>query len=170
MLSVLTGSPYSGKTTIIETLPALGFATVAEVAIDLIKKREALGEVHQPSRDRTTFQLAVMRRQVDHYLRLADRRTFFDRGIPDGIGYFIADGLPVPDALLRASAAHRYQRVFFLEALEWPSADRWREENPESQRKIEQGIREAYTRLGYRMIPIPALGVRDRRELILSYL
>lgn len=170
MLSVLTGSPYSGKTTVIETLAALGFVTAEEVAIALIKRREALNEVHQPSRDRTSFQLAVMRRQVEQYSRLANCRAFFDRGLPDGIGYFLADGLDVPDALLRASAACRYDRVFFLEALEWPSSDRWREENPEYQRKIEQGIQNAYRQLGYRMIRIPVLSVRDRRELILSYL
>ena len=170
MLSVLTGSPYSGKTTVIETLAALGFSTAEEVSIALIKKREALNEVHQPSRDRKTFQLAVMRRQVEQYLRFAHRRTFFDRGLPDGIGYFLADGLEAPDTLLRASAVHRYDRVFFLDALEWPTADRWREENPEYQRKIEDGIREAYRWLGYRMIRIPVLGVRHRRELILSYL
>lgn len=169
MLSVITGGPYSGKTTTIETLAAVGYPTATEVAIEIIRKRQERGEAFVPSGDRRAFQLAVMRRQLEQYAALRYRRAFFDRGIPDGIGYFLADELEPPPALVRAARECRYDRVFVLEPLGWPEDDRWREENPASQRKIHTSLAAAYRELDYRAIPVPVLGVRDRRDLILSF-
>ena len=169
MLSVITGGPYSGKTTTIETLSAVGYRTASEAAIEIIRKRQERNEVYAPSRDRRAFQLAAMRRQIEQYAALRYRRAFFDRGIPDGIGYFLADGLDAPPALVRAARDYRYDRVLVLAPLGWPEDDRWREENPASQQKIHASIAEAYREHGYRVIPIPVLGVRDRRDLILSF-
>ena len=170
MLSVITGGPYSGKTTTIHSLAAFGYRTASEVAIEIIRKRQARNEVFQPSRDRQAFQMTVMRKQIEQYVRLRNRTAFFDRGIPDGMGYFIADGLAVPPALPRAARDYRYDRVFVLAPLSWPEDDRWREESPESQQKIHAGIEEAYREQGYKTIPVPLLDVRDRRDLILSYI
>ena len=170
MLGVITGGPYSGKTTVVDVLARCGYRTAPEAAIEIIHKRASLGENYQPSRDRRAFQLTVMREQVEQYIRFRHYDTFFDRGVPDGIGYFLADRLPVPGAVLQAARQCRYDRVFLLDRLPWPEQDRWREEGPKTQREIHEGIVEAYRSQGYRVIPIPVLGVRDRRDLILSYL
>lgn len=91
---VITGGPSSGKTTLLERLHDLGYNTVPEAARVLIDEYEAKGI---PAKDLRKDERLFQQRVLQMKLKIEeetprDRVVFFDRGVPDSIGYFLAYG------------------------------------------------------------------------------
>src|SRR6185436_10389259 len=97
---VITGPPGSGKTPIVDELVASGFTGVAEPAREVIAEQRALGGDGVWDRDPQLFLNLMLSRAVADFRKLhaglKPRRhelVFFDRGIPDLIGYAELFGL-----------------------------------------------------------------------------
>jgi predicted ATPase len=97
-------------------------------------------------------------------------RCFFDRGLPDLIGYLSHDGHRAPDAW-RAATRHYAPLVFF--------APPWREiyvndaERPQpfaEAQDLSAHIRRAYLGCGFHLVELVAGTVRDRLEQVLACL
>lgn len=102
---VITGGPGSGKTTLIEALAATGLATAAEAGRQvIIEERQSSGRA-LPWVDPRAFAEAMLVRDVDSYAAWRDATgpVFFDRGIPDVIGYLRLESVLVPPAMLHAA-------------------------------------------------------------------
>src|SRR6476619_2735100 len=113
---VITGPPGSGKTPIV----ASGFTGVAEPAREVIAEQRALGGDGVWDRNPQLFLTLMLSRAVADFLQMsgAPGPVFFDRGIPDLIGYAELFGLDAA-AAAKAAAAHRYHDpVFVLPS--WP--------------------------------------------------
>src|SRR5262249_12609421 len=116
---VITGGPSSGKSTTIDTLARLGFATVPEAALAIIDEGLAQGLSLQEIRgDEEAWQAKVLERMLANEAA-ADPAvtTFFDRGTHDGVAYFRAKGLPLPDVWQTVAGTKPYGTVFLLEPL-----------------------------------------------------
>ncbi len=113
---VVTGGPGAGKSTLIDALEMAGFARSTEAGRAIIKDQVAIGGRALPWDDRALFSELQLAWEMRSY-RMAKSHTgpvFFDRGVPDIVGYLRVVGLPVPAHLYRAAEHFRYHRRVFI--------------------------------------------------------
>ena len=167
---VITGAPCSGKTAVIDELAWRGYRVIHEVARAYIDGQLENGlRLDQIRADELLFERHILHEKVRIESALADKETiFFDRGIPDSIAYFKLAGLDFAEPF-SMSRLVRYKRVFFFERLGFLK-DNVRSEDEDKAAKLHFLIEESYRKLGYDMVPVPVLPVRDRADLVLKHL
>src|SRR5690349_509394 len=86
---VLTGSPGSGKTPILRQLVQRGFLGVDEPAREILAEQRASGGDGVFDKNPQLFCDLMLERAIAGYQRTggAGQPAFFDRGIPDMVGY-----------------------------------------------------------------------------------
>ncbi len=121
-LFILSGGPGSGKTTVLAELARLGYQTSSEVAREIIQEQMPSSGSALPWKDREAYTRLMLERSIASYLEhtSASGPVFFDRGIPDTLGYARLIGLPEQDFIEEACRRHRYASIVFL-------APPWRE-------------------------------------------
>ena len=169
---VLTGGPGSGKTTLIEALHRCGYARSIEAGRGVIQDQVAIDGPALPWKNPVLFAELMLSWELRSY-RLAEGSTgavFFDRGVPDIVGYLRLVGVPVPEHVRKAAETFRYNRRAFI-------APPWREIfQPDDERKQDfdesvrtyQSILTTYTEYGYELIEIPRISVEERVRFILD--
>ncbi len=178
-LVVITGGPGSGKTSLVDYLASLGYATVPEAGIQIIDERnQALGvpgQIAWRKRHPRLFQWLIIERQValDNACRLLPGQVgFCDRGRPDALAYAKLSGIELDDDLRALVLGQSYLRVFLLDTFsrfeERPATGR----TSDRQRslRIRQLLEETYRSLGYTPVPVPELSIEERARLVLSEL
>jgi predicted ATPase len=165
---VIAGGPGSGKSTLLGALAASGELCYEESSRILIREQLAHGGRLVPWGDLREFAHECserMRAQLSASAR--NRRCFFDRGLPDLIGYLSHGGHGVPDGWRAASRAYA-SSVFF--------APPWRDifvndpERPQSfaeAQSLSAHIRRAYLDCGFRLIELVQGSVLDRLRQVL---
>ena len=166
-LFVITGAPGSGKTPIVRELMALGFKGVDEPAREVLAQQRAIGGGSVYDRDRRLFCDLMLSRAIADFDRMGAAQTpvFFDRGIPDQIGYAELFGLDTSMAE-SAAAVHRYNDVVFA-LPSWPEiyvTDSERTMTFESAQAFGERVRNVYEDLGYTVVVVPrdTIGARAR--------
>lgn len=171
---VLTGPPGSGKTSLISALEAEGFSVLHEISREIIaREKERDGDL-LPWKDHEAFHWEVVKgrkQQLNEALALKGP-VFLDRGVPDGFGYLMAEGLVLAeDTLTSLKGLPYHNQVFFTppwEAIFTKDAQRW--EDFERAEAIHRGLVEIYQRLGFEIHELPFVSVQERMEHILSVL
>lgn len=171
---VLTGGPGSGKTTLLEALAAAGHATSPEAGRAIIRRQQAIDGEALPWKDRTLFAELMLDRELEAHARAegADGPVFFDRGVPDVIGYLTLCGLPVPAHMERAAQDIRYERRVFIAPV-WPEIfgqDAERKQDLDEARRTFDAMAETYPRFGYELIELPQAPVPERLNFVLKSL
>ena len=96
--------------------------------------------------------------------------VFFDRGVPDTIGYLRLCGLPAPDHVTSAARKFRYaQRVFV--APPWPeifTRDEERRQTLDEAERTFRSVTGVYAELGYELTPLPLAPVQERMRFVLD--
>jgi predicted ATPase len=168
---VIAGGPGSGKSTLLQALAESGEICYEESSRVLIREQLAQAGRLVPWGDLSAFAQECserMRAQLTDSAR--HRRCFFDRGLPDLIGYLSHGGRSAPDAWRAASRA--YASVVFF-------APSWREifvndaERPQSfveAQELSAHIRRAYEECGFQLVELVKSSVADRRRQVLDYL
>lgn len=169
---VLTGGPGAGKTTLIETLASMGYATTPEAGRGIIRDQVAIGGSALPWADRALYaELMLSWDMRSHALARRQRGpVFFDRGIPDVKGYLVLCGLPVPAHVQRAVETIRYAPMVFLlppwREIFGQDAER-RQSFDEAERTCEM-MRQTYRAAGYRIVAVPRAPVTERAAFVLN--
>jgi predicted ATPase len=172
-LVVITGPPGSGKTPIVRELVALGFTGVAEPAREVIAEQRASGGDGVYDKDPRLFWSLMLSRAVADLERMrnADGPVFFDRGIPDLIGYAQLFELDA-SAATSAAATYRYHDVVFA-LPSWPDiyvTDSERKMTFESAEAFGEHVHDVYVELGYTVVAVPRDTVVARARFILDTL
>lgn len=166
---VIAGGPGSGKSTLLSALAAAGEICYQEASRVLIREQLACAGSLLPWGDMWGFaqECSVrMREQLADSARHA--RCFFDRGLPDLIGYLSDGGRSAPDDWRAAS--RDYAPVVFF-------APPWREifvndaERPQSfadAQELSSHIRRAYHDCGFRLVELAESSVGARVEQVLK--
>ena len=171
-LFVITGGPGSGKSTLIDALQRLGYTRSIEAGRAIIRQQMAIGGSALPWLDRAAFAELMLSWEMRSYAMLKEERgpTFFDRGIPDVIGYLELIGLPVLPPMLRAAELHRYNSRVFI-APPWPeifSNDQERRQDFDEAIRTYEAVRRVYSRLGYDLIELPRATIEARIRFVLD--
>ena len=171
---VLTGGPGSGKTTLLEALATAGHATSPEAGRAIIRRQQAIDGEALPWKDRALFAELMLDRELEAHARAesADGPVFFDRGVPDVVGYLTLCGLPVPAHVERAAQDIRYDRRVFIAPV-WPEIfgqDAERKQDLDEARRTFDAMAETYPRFGYELIELPRAPVAERLDFVLTTL
>jgi predicted ATPase len=160
---VIAGGPGSGKSTLMRALSASGEICYAEISRQLIREQHACGGRLLPWGDLRAFALECAARMLDELRSSSPRsRCFFDRGLPDLIGYLRHGDQTAPPSWRQAS--HAYARTVFF-------APPWREifiQDPERPQTFAEAcalgahIRQAYLDCGFTIIELVLSSVADR--------
>ncbi|MGW8706493.1 AAA family ATPase [Brevundimonas sp. NPDC055814] len=171
---VLTGGPGSGKTTLLEALAAAGHATSPEAGRAIIRRQQAIDGEALPWKDRALFAELMLDRELEAHTGAEDAAgpVFFDRGVPDVVGYLTLCGLPVPAHVERAAQDIRYDRRVFIAPV-WPEIfgqDAERKQDLDEARRTFEAMAETYPRFGYELIVLPQAPVAERLAFVLKTL
>ncbi|MFF5247186.1 AAA family ATPase [Streptosporangium sp. NPDC000095] len=102
----------------------------------------------------------------------AETSVFFDRGIPDIIGYLLLEGRPVPAHLHTAARTFRYHPRVFI-APPWPEIYRQDAERKQSLAEAErthESMVTTYTEYGYELVRLPRVPVKERARYVTDHL
>lgn len=173
-LYIISGGPGSGKSTLLKALAQHGFSCMPEAGRAIIQHQLSIGGTALPWADRSLFAELMLSWDIRSYNEaLAQQHpVFFDRGIPDVIGYLRLIGLPVPPHMEKAAFTFRYHRRVFL-APPWPeifTQDKERKQSLEEAEATYNSMVKVYSELDYELHIIPTGPVEERVQYVLENL
>ncbi|HEY0054651.1 MAG TPA: AAA family ATPase [Pedobacter sp.] len=168
---IITGGPGSGKTSLIEQLELRGYACSKEASRQLIIEQVALVSEALPWLNLSAFaDLALERMKVLYCESQNSSLTFFDRGIPDIIGYLKFAGRAVAEKYYEALDDCSYNSTAFIlppwEEIYVNDSERW--QSFEESVQIYEAIKETYGELNFNLIEVPKVPIKDRVTFILN--
>jgi predicted ATPase len=158
---------------VLRELVRLGYVGIPEAAREVIAEQRAMSGDAVYDRDPRLFLSLMLSRAVSDFRHAsgASGLVFFDRGIPDLVGYAELFGLDASDAA-QAAVDHRYNdRVFVLPS--WSEiyvADSDRRMTFEDAEAFGERVRSVYIELGYSVVDVPRDTVVARTRFILNTL
>ncbi|MEX0312409.1 MAG: AAA family ATPase [Tateyamaria sp.] len=169
---LVTGCSGGGKSTLIDALASLGFATVAEPGRRIIAEVRETGGDALPWRNMKAFvaRAVYMARADIEAAKATTGPVFFDRGLVDAaVALHHLIGTPLTDSL--GSDRHYTSPVFV--APPWPENFR---QDADRQHGFDAAVDEydrlcdALPRLRYKVVEMPKVPVSDRVTFILTTL
>ena len=154
---IITGGVGCGKSSTLLELGLLGFTIFEEAARNLIRDPYIISKKLLPWNNRALFDKYLIERMLIDYANAeVDQISFFDRGLPDLIGWAEHSNLNV-SKYLDIICKHPYNNnVFFLR----PDKNYYEKdlERPFSFREsvlIGEYVRKGYVKLNYNIVDVP---------------
>ena len=169
---VVTGGPGSGKSSLIKALQAAGYPVAEEAGRAVIQGQAEIDGPALPWSDPALFAELMLAHDLRSYREaaLSAFPTFFDRGIPDVIGYLRLSGLAVPTHMETAARRFRYAGRAFI-APHWPEIyrrDAERRQDPAEAERTYRAMCETYPDFGYELVELPRAPVEARVRFVLE--
>lgn len=169
---VITGGPGAGKTTLLAHLRESGAATAPEAGRAIIRAQTAIGGPARPDINPALYAELMLSWDIRSYEEASTRSgpVFFDRGVPDTLGYLKLIGLPVPPHIHRAAERFRSAETVFM-LPPWPEiyvSDSERKQSLDEAEQTFKALHETYVQLGYRPVVVPRAPVKARRDFVMS--
>ncbi|HEY0698855.1 MAG TPA: AAA family ATPase [Micromonospora sp.] len=163
---VVTGGPGAGKTTLIEALGRAGVACVPEAGRAITQDQTTIGGQGLHRGDQVLFAELMLAWELRSYREAGQLSgtVFFDRGIPDLVGYHLLLGRPVPAHVTAAAERFRYHHRVFV-APPWPDIyqpDAERKQDFDVAVRTHDAIVAGYTLHGYELVTLPRADVDER--------
>lgn len=171
---IISGGPGSGKTAIIEQLCTRGYQCIGEVGRQIIQEQEKIGGDATHWKNQVKFLDFMLSRSIYVFEEMKETNlpVFFDRGIPELIGYCRLIKKNIPLYLINAVNLHHYNKMVFLTP---PWKDIYHHDAERKQSYIEaietyNNIARAYDEAGYQLVEIPKVDVSARIDFILKHI
>lgn len=170
---VFTGGPGSGKSTIIHELACMGYAVSRESGREIIRQQTAIEGDGVPWRNPQLYAELMLAQDMRSYQQQNEGGLlFYDRGIPDIIGYLKTIGEDVPEHFYRAAKLYRYHHKVFVFP-PWPeiyAQDRERKQPFDEALRTYEAMVSVYCGEGYEVVTVPKAPVAQRGAFVLSSL
>jgi predicted ATPase len=170
---VITGGPGFGKTSIIEELETRNYTCFHEVSRKIIKEQLENGGDILPWKDLAAFSNILFESRIQQFNQIITNNfAFFDRGIPDIIAYMLKDDLMIPNTFLSKTKECKYYSTVFI-VPPWEEIyrnDGQRMEDFKTAAQLHEIISSTYTKLGYEIVVLPKVSVKERADFILNIL
>lgn len=167
-LFVITGGPGSGKSTLIDALERAGFARSIEAGRAIIQDQQVIDgpALHDPA----LFAELMLSWELRSYRKAQDLAgpVFFDRGVPDVLGYLRLMNLPIPPHVEKAAALFCYNRRVFI-APPWVeifTTDTERKQSFTEAVQTYETMVATYETLGYDLVELPRCSIAERVEFL----
>lgn len=168
---VFTGGPHTGKTSLLKEFGKLGFQTVPEAAFIVTTTNLKTKSTVLPWIERDAYQSQVLAKQLDLEKALKPHpNAFLDRGVHDGLAYYVLDNLKPPLSLVKEAKQHLYTLVFLLHEVPGYQINAVRKENQEQRNRLSQLFRQVYTQFGHKVIELPPVPLAERVKAVLGYI
>jgi predicted ATPase len=169
---VITGGPGSGKTTVLDALEKAGYQRSVEAGRAVIQQQLATGGNALPWRDRMRFAGLMLAWEIRSYeeAHQASGPVFFDRGVPDVVGYLRLIGEAIPQHIKEAAKKYCYNRRVFI-APPWGEIfcqDHARKQNFEEAVRTYEAMMATYAELGYKLVEIPKMPAVERANFVIE--
>lgn len=169
---IVTGGPGSGKSSLISEIEKRGYARSIEAGRGIIQDQVAIGGRALPWDDRLLFAELMLSWETRSYhaAELTEGPVFFDRGVPDVIGYLRLCQLPIPEHIKAAARIFRYNPTVFI-APPWQEIfhqDRERKQDFEESIRTYEALVKTYQEQEYSLIELPRLPLDQRVEFVLE--
>ena len=169
---ILTGGPGSGKSSLIDALARLGYDRTVEAGRGIIQDQVDIGGDALPWGNRTLFAEMMLSWELRSYRGALELPgpVFFDRGIPDVIGYLRLVDLPVPPHVMKAAEAFRYNGRVFV-APPWKEIfhpDRERKQDFDEAIRTYESLVSVYNEYGYELVELPRVSIDERVQFVLD--
>lgn len=170
-LIAITGGPGAGKTTLIAALADKGYATAPEAGRHIIQMQTAIDGIGHPASNPLLFAELMLAWDLRSHGAAGAGLTFFDRGVPDTIGYLRLIGEQVPEHMINAARVFRYRpKVFILPPWrEIYSHDAERKHGYEEAVATFEAMAATYHDLGYDLVEVPRLPIDQRANWIVEH-
>jgi predicted ATPase len=168
---VITGGPGTGKSTVIEALENQ-FTCMPEISRSVTREAQNRGIDQLFLNDPLVFSELLLKERIKQYemaQKFANEIVFFDRGIPDVMGYLDFLGVDYPEQFRMESHHRRYDRILMMPP--WKKiyqTDSERYESFDQALLIFEKLKTTYAELGYAYEIIPEATVDNRIEFILN--
>ena len=171
---VVTGGPGSGKTTLIDALEQAGSARSEKAGRGVIQDQVAVGGHSLPWANQIAFAELMLSWEMRsyHLAQCVSGPVFFDRGVPDVVGYLRLIDRPVRAHVDKAAQMFRYNRRVFVGPL-WRDIfgqDRERKQDFAEAVHTYEVMITTYSDYGYQLIEIPRAAVKERVDFVLTSL
>lgn len=169
---IFTGGPGAGKSTVLGLMQAKGYAVVPEVARSIIQQQNDTGGDATHTGDQIAFCRLMLQASIKDYQQNAhsEKITFFDRGIPDLLGYARMIGMQDYAHIQDAIGAYRYNPVVFV----FPPWQQIYQNDAERKQGYDEAVqthafvRQAYVDSGYQVIDVPKANPEGRVTFVLN--
>lgn len=171
---IITGGPGFGKTSLIQVLAEKGYTVFHEVSREIMDHQKATNGQQLPWLDHDGFHSLVFKGRLTQWeeAKTYTGNVFFDRGLPDSIAYLLKDGLIPDEKDIETVKTHPYFPLVFItppwEEIYQLDKQRWEDYAHATQ--VHEALVSYYTSLGYEIVLLPKISIKERIELILSRL
>ena len=167
---VITGAPSTGKSSVINELRKMNFVCHDEIAREIIKENQENNHNVFPWINMREFSDMVYYRMKNSVELQSDDLCFLDRSVVDLIGYMEFANEKAPINYSEFAQSSRYAKKVFIMPL-WTSIytnDKERKESIEEAKTIDYNLRKSYKNLGFELIDVPMLTIKERAKFILT--
>jgi predicted ATPase len=171
---IITGCSGGGKSSLLAALKNHHMICVEEAGRHIVRQQNIIGGDALPSKNTHMLCELILSHNIYNFERMLDetKPVFFDRGIPEAIGYdhFLGRG-PLPHHI-KASDIYRYNKNVFV-------LPPWREifvNDAERKHSFAEAEREyhlqnkVYRQCGYHLIELPKSDVEARAQFVLKHI
>ena len=171
---VITGGPGTGKSSVISSLQELKYTCMSEVSRKVTRDAQDRGVDQLFLKDPLKFSELLLQGRINQYTDSdihGGSAVFFDRGIPDVLGYLDYVKVSYPDFFKEACLQYKYHKIFMMPPWkEIYKTDNERYESFEQSLLIYENLKKTYSGIGYDFQVIPEGTIQDRVDYILNAL
>lgn len=170
---LLIGGPGTGKSSTLNYLSDLGYYCLPEIAreITLAAKEKGVDQLYLT--DPLAFSKALLDGRIQQFKKAGEVNenvVYLDRGIPDVSAYLNYSNQFYPDKFNKMNTKYTYDKVFHFPI--WDEIfinDNERYENLDEAKKIDDYLQKTYLDLGYQLINVPKLSIKQRANFIIQH-
>ncbi len=166
---IITGSPGTGKTTLIKALKKKGFSTISEISRKVIIAQQHEKGNAYPWGDIETY-ASLVYYKTKKILREQPESIFMDRSLVDTMAYLTFSNKKIPKELLEFPYQKYYHKTVFF-APSWEEIYEIDAQRPQqfiALNGLQEILWSTYEKLGFTCVLLPKADVLSRIDFVLD--